>query len=171
MDNKPNNLYQPPQSSQPTAQPTPEPPKSNKLWPINWMHNRTLKIFSLTSIIVFCLSLLSILIIPATIIFFSIFPALNPSTNTPSTKTLDCAGTQLCAEPFKPAQIAVSLFWWFFIISSIFAICAIITASFKIKKLDKTDKISILINILSLSFFIYLFIDLITGGNPSVIFI
>lgn len=48
MNNQQYNLYnQPPQSSQPSEQPTP----SNKLWPINWGHNRFYKILGISPII------------------------------------------------------------------------------------------------------------------------
>ncbi len=44
MPNQQYNLYnQTPQSTQPAGQPAPEPP-SNKLWPINWIHNKFSKI-------------------------------------------------------------------------------------------------------------------------------
>jgi len=60
MDNQQYNLYsQPRQSGQPTEQQAAEPPKSNKLWPINWRHNRVFKFFSIFSILSFIIYFLS----------------------------------------------------------------------------------------------------------------
>jgi len=149
------NLYnQPPQPSPPTAQPAPEPPKSNKLWPINWKRNRFLKILGTVYLIALLLYLLILLIIVVsplrltsgcdaiprpTIYNGNNFRILNPL----CAPTLSFYGKIMIVIPFLIILSAI-----------LYSVISI----FKFRKLDKFDILQLILSIIIIILALLLFL-------------
>lgn len=125
MDIQQSNPYQQaPLSNQPTAQPTPEPTKSNKLWPIDWRHNTFIKIADTTLFF-------GVIIISVFTIILILWGIVAPSPMEPNFTPSNFIKINSYFRILNSASLVLFIFSFFVFILSVI----------KFKSLDKFEKI------------------------------
>lgn len=145
MSDQQSNLYQqPPQPSQLSGQPS----LQNKLWPINWKHNKILKIIGLICLTAMFISLISFITI-------SLYEYQMEKSEKQCQESKSC----IYLRHLPIGEIIMDLLGWlqYFtsFISFIAALLYIPIALIRIKKLDTIDKIFSLLSLFALTMFVF----------------